>query len=148
MLTTYSKKCEVLLVEDNPGDVRLTVEAFKEGEIEHNVNVVQNGQEALNFLEKKAEYENANTPDLILLDLNMPVMDGREFLEKVKLDSPFKKIPVCVLSTSTSDIDINDSYKLNANSYISKPFELSEYREVVKTIEKYWLKTVELPAIP
>tara|TARA_R100000306_G_C4272718_1_gene90992 strand:- start:46 stop:492 length:447 start_codon:yes stop_codon:yes gene_type:complete len=145
MYTTYNKKRDILLVEDNPGDVRLTVEAFKEGEIRHNVHVTPNGLEALKFLKKNDNYQDAITPDLILVDLNMPIMDGREFLKEVKQDPKLKKIPVCILSTSSAETDINDSYNLHANSYISKPMQLNDYREVIRTIAKYWLNTVDLP---
>lgn len=145
MYSTYPKKCDVLLVEDNPGDVRLTVEAFNEGEAKHNVHVVKNGQEAMDFLKKTNNHKGAVTPNLILVDLNMPLMDGREFLTIVKQDDALKKIPVCILSTSSADKDVSDSYSLHANSYICKPIQLNDYREVIRTLEKYWLKTVELP---
>jgi len=145
MYTTYNKKCDILLVEDNPGDIRLTVEAFKEGEIKHNVHVTRNGLEAINFLKKTEDYKDAVTPDLILVDLNMPIMDGREFLKEVKQDSTLKKIPVCILSTSSAETDVSDSYNLYANSYICKPMQLNDYREVVRTVQKYWLSTVNLP---
>lgn len=148
MYTTYNKKREILLVEDNPGDIRLTVEAFKEGEISHNVHVAANGLEAMNFLRKSENYKGAITPDLILVDLNMPIMDGREFLKEVKQHPTLKKIPVCILSTSSAAADINDSYELHANSYISKPMQLNDYRELIRTVEKYWLNTVDLPEKP
>lgn len=145
MYTTYNKKREILLVEDNPGDIRLTVEAFKEGKISHNVHVAANGLEAMNFLKKSDNYKSAITPDLILVDLNMPIMDGREFLKEIKQDPILKKIPVCILSTSSAEVDIKDSYDLHANSYISKPMQLNDYRELIRTVEKYWLNTVDLP---
>jgi CheY-like chemotaxis protein len=147
MLTSFTKKCDVLLVEDNPGDVRLTVEVFKEGQVEHNVHVAENGLAALKFLKKEQGHEDAVTPDLILVDLNMPIMDGREFLREIKQDPTLKKIPVCILSTSSSETDVNDSYALHANSYITKPLQLNDYREVIRTIEKYWLGTVQRSVI-
>ncbi len=147
MLTSFTKKCDVLLVEDNPGDVRLTVEVFKEGQVEHTVHVAENGLAALKFLKKEQGHEDAVTPDLILVDLNMPIMDGREFLREIKQDPTLKKIPVCILSTSSSETDVNDSYALHANSYITKPLQLNDYREVIRTIEKYWLGTVQRSVI-
>lgn len=136
---------EILLVEDNPADVRLTKEIFKEAKISNNLNVLENGQEALDYLRKSSKYKNSTRPDIIVLDLNMPKMDGREFLAKVKFDENFKRIPVIVLTTSESEEDILKTYDLLANCYITKPVDLDEFIKVVRFIEEFWLNIVKLP---
>ena len=136
---------EILLVEDNPGDVRLTVEALKEGKVLNHVSTASDGEEALSFLRREKNYENAPRPDLILLDLNMPKKDGREVLAEIKSSDDFKRIPVVVLTTSKADDDIARTYDLHANCYITKPVDLEQFLDIVKTIEGFWLTIVKLP---
>ncbi|HDQ44157.1 MAG TPA: response regulator [bacterium] len=136
---------DILLVEDNPGDVRLTQEAFKAGKIRNNLYVVRDGVEALDFLYRKAPYETAPVPDLILLDLNLPKLDGREILEKIKSHDPIRRIPVVVLTTSKADEDVIRSYNLHANCFITKPIDLDEFFRVIRAIENFWLTVVKLP---
>ena len=140
-----SRAIEILLVEDNPGDVRLTEEVLKEGKVQNNLNIVYNGVEALKFLRKEDEFSDVPQPDLILLDLNLPLKDGREVLAEIKKDLELRKIPVVVLTTSQAEEDIMKVYDLNANCYISKPVELNEFIDVVKSIEDFWLSIVKLP---
>ena len=137
---------EILLVEDNPGDVRLTQEALKEAKILNNLSVIMDGVEAVNFLRRKDKYRDAPRPDLILLDLNLPKKDGREVLEEIKTDLNLKRIPVVVLSVSKATEDITKSYNLHANCYITKPVDLDQFIRVVKSIEEFWLTIVKLPA--
>src|ERR687892_1829962 len=129
---------EVLLVEDNPGDVRLTKEALKEGRILNHVNVVGDGVEALSYLRRQGGHAAAVRPDLILLDLNLPRKDGREVLAEIKADPDLRRIPVVVLTTSKAEEDIFRSYDLHANCYITKPVDLDQFINVVKTIESFW----------
>lgn len=136
---------EILLVEDNPGDVRLTVETFKEQKIYNNIHVVSDGAEALDFLYKRGKHSNAMRPDLILLDLNLPKIDGREVLKEIKNNDHLKSIPVVILTVSKSEEDILKSYNLHANCYISKPIDLAQFERVVKTIQEFWLTIVKLP---
>lgn len=138
----------LLLVEDNPGDVRLTIEAIKESKIYHlvNLSVVPDGVEALRFLKKEGSYHEANTPDLILLDLNLPKMDGRRVLEAIKRDHELRKIPVVVLTTSDARQDIMKSYELHANCYITKPVDINSFIEVIRSIENFWFNIVKLPS--
>ena len=138
----------LLLVEDNPGDVRLTIEAIKESRIYHlvNLSVVADGVEALRFLKKEGPYHEANTPDLILLDLNLPKMDGRRVLEAIKRDQDLRKIPVVVLTTSDAKQDIMKSYELHANCYITKPVDINSFIEVIRSIENFWFNIVKLPS--
>ena len=138
---------EILMVEDNPGDAILVTESFKENRILSQLNVVGDGEEALAYLNHKGKYANAKTPDLILLDLNLPRMDGRAFLGRIKTEGLFKSIPVIVLTSSRSDLDIKEVYELNANCYIVKPATLDEYTETVRKIYTFWLTTVQLPTI-
>lgn len=142
---TETKPIEILLVEDNPGDVRLTIDAFKEGKVSNNFSVVEDGVEAMAYLRKEGKYVNAKRPDIILLDLNLPRKDGREVLVEVKNDEKLKRIPIVVLTTSKADEDIIKSYNYHANCYISKPVDLNEFLRVVKTIEDFWLSVVKLP---
>lgn len=139
------KPIEILLAEDNPGDVRLTREALAENKIQNNLHVVGDGVEAMKFLRKLAEYTDAPTPDLLLLDLNMPKKDGREVLAEVKTDKNLRTIPVVVLTTSEAESDILKSYDLHANCYITKPLDLDRFIEVVKTIQEFWFSIVKLP---
>jgi CheY-like chemotaxis protein len=139
------RSVEILLVEDNPGDVRLTVEAFKEGKMRNHLQIARDGAEALDVLRKQGEYVNAERPDLILLDLNLPKMDGREVLAEIKQDPDLKRIPVVVLTTSDAQQDIARSYDLHANCYITKPVDMGQFIEIVKRIEGFWLTVVRLP---
>lgn len=141
-----SRPIEILLVEDNPADVRLTKEALKEGKVLNNLFEVQDGVEAMKYLRNIGEYAGRTRPDLILLDLNMPRKDGREVLAEIKADADFKRIPVVVLTTSKAEEDILKSYDLYANCYITKPVDLTQFIEVVKTIETFWLTVVTLPS--
>jgi two-component system, chemotaxis family, response regulator Rcp1 len=136
---------EILLVEDNPGDVRLTREALAEGKVRNNLSVVHDGIEALAFLRREGRYAKAPAPDLILLDLNMPKKDGREVLAEIKTDKQLKAIPVVILTTSAAERDILKSYQLHANSYITKPVDLAQFIEVIRSIEEFWFTIVRLP---
>jgi two-component system, chemotaxis family, response regulator Rcp1 len=136
---------DILLIEDNPADVMLTIEAFKECTEKHNVSTVKDGIEALKYLYNENEYINAQRPDLILLDLNLPRKDGREVLSIIKSDEDLRDIPVLILSTSKNEEDIMRCYKLKANSYITKPVDLHQFIEILKSIEKFWLTVVQLP---
>ena len=138
---------EILLVEDNPGDILLTIEAFKECEQKHNITPIKDGVEAVKYLKKQEKYKDAVTPDIILLDLNLPKKDGREVLNEIKADENLKKIPVIILSTSKNENDIIKSYDLNANCYISKPVELENFINIITEIEHFWFNTVKLPGI-
>lgn len=140
-----SQPVHVLLVEDNPADVRLTREVLADGKITNTLHVVADGEEAMAFLRNKGPFASAPRPDLILLDLNLPRKDGREVLAEVKSDPSLKLIPVVILTTSRSDRDILESYNLHANCYISKPVDLLQFMEVVRTIEDFWLSIVRLP---
>jgi chemotaxis family two-component system response regulator Rcp1 len=140
-----SRPVEVLLVEDNPGDVRLTQEAFKDGRMLVNLNVASDGAEALEYLYRKGKFTNAERPDLILLDLNLPKKNGREVLTEIKADPDLRRVPVIVMTTSKAEQDIYKAYNLNANCYISKPVELDEFLNVVRSIEDFWLTIVTLP---
>lgn len=136
---------EILLVEDNPGDVRLTEEALKESKIAVNMRVANDGIEALAMLRREGQHADLPAPDLILLDLNMPKMDGREVLRLIKTDEHLKRIPVVVLTTSAAEQDIVKAYDLHANCYITKPVDLNQFIEIVKSIEGFWLTVVKLP---
>lgn len=140
-----ARPAEVLLVEDNPSDVRLTQEAMKEGRVLNNMHVVGDGEAAINFLTRKAPYESAPRPDLILLDLNLPKKSGREVLAEIKQIDELKTIPVVVLTTSKAEEDIFRTYELHANCFISKPVDLEKFIMVVQTIENFWLSVVSLP---
>jgi CheY-like chemotaxis protein len=136
---------EILLVEDNPGDVRLTIEALKEGKVHNNLSVVGDGVAAIEFLRKQGDYAEAPRPDLILLDLNLPRKDGREVLAEVKEDPSLKRIPIVILTTSQAEQDVIRSYNLHANCYITKPVDLPQFLDVVESIEDFWLTVVKLP---
>lgn len=136
---------EILLVEDNPGDIELTHEAIKESKLKNNLHVVRDGVEALAFLHKRGKFGDAVTPDLILLDLNLPKKDGREVLQEIKNDDQLKKIPVVVLTTSDAEEDIIKSYENYANCYIKKPVDFNQFTNVVKKIEDFWFSIVKLP---
>ena len=142
---TGGKPIEILLIEDNPGDVRLTREVLMEGKVRNHLQVVGDGVEAMAFLRQQNNYAKAPRPDLILLDLNLPKKDGREVLQEIKEDGQLKSIPVVVLTTSEADEDILRSYDLAANCYITKPVDLDQFIRVIKTIETFWLTIVKLP---
>ncbi len=141
----FPKNIDILLVEDNPGDVRLTKEALKENKIGNNLYVVGDGAEAMEFLHNKGIYAQKPRPDLILLDLNLPKKDGREVLAEIKEDKDLKHIPVVILTTSKSEDDIVKTYNLHANCYITKPVDLDQFLTVVKSIEDFWISIVKLP---
>ncbi|MBU0710607.1 response regulator [bacterium] len=136
---------EILLVEDNPGDVRLLREGLKEGKVRNRLNVVGDGVEAMLFLRREGEYIDAPRPDLILLDLNPPKKNGRQVLEEIKADSNLRRIPVVILTTSKAEADIIKTYDLHANCYIVKPVNLERFIEIVQTIENFWMTIVKLP---
>ena len=140
-----ARAIEVLLVEDSPGDVRLTQEALKDAKVHINLHVASDGAKAMAFLMREGEYAKAPRPDLILLDLNLPKKDGREVLEDIKEHPTLKTIPVVVLTTSSSEADILRSYQLHANCYITKPVGLEGFLTVVKSIDSFWLSVVRLP---
>ncbi len=136
----------ILLVEDNPGDVRLTQEALKEGRFQYDLNIVTDGEEALEYLLKRGKYTQASTPDIIFLDLNLPRKDGREVLGEVKTHDSVKHIPVVVLTTSEAGPDVIHSYQLHANCYITKPVDINRFIEVIRGIENFWFNIVTLPS--
>ena len=140
-----AKTIEVLLVEDSPGDVRLTREAFKDAKVLINLSVASDGVEAMAFLNREGDHALAPRPDLILLDLNLPKKDGREVLEEIKQNSELMSIPVVVLTTSASEEDVLRSYRLHANCYITKPVGLEGFLKVVNSIDNFWLSVVKLP---
>lgn len=136
---------EILLVDDNPGDIRLTQEALKDSKVLNNLHVVEDGLEALNFLKKKGEFKNEVTPDLVLLDLNLPKRNGREVLSEIKEDELLKHIPVVILTISRAEEDIFKSYELHANCYITKPVDMNQFVKIVRSIENFWFSIVKLP---
>jgi len=144
-MNLMTRPVEVLLVEDNPGDVRLAIEALREGKVHVRMSVASDGVEALEFLRRQGRFAQAPRPDLILLDLNMPRKDGREVLAELKADDELKRIPVVVLTTSKAEEDILKTYDLNANCYITKPVDLQQFMHVVRSIQDFWLTVVKLP---
>jgi CheY-like chemotaxis protein len=142
---TSPRPIEILLVEDNPGDVRLTMEALREAKVHNRVNVAPDGVEAMAFLRREGRYADAPRPDLILLDLNLPKKDGREVLAEIKADDRLKHIPVVILTTSRAEQDILKSYDLHANCYVTKPVDLDQFINVVRSIEDFWLTVVAFP---
>lgn len=143
--TRVGPPVEILLVEDNPGDVRLTREALQEGKVYNNLHWAKDGVEALEFLRQEGAHAKAPRPDIILLDLNLPKKDGREVLLSIKNDDRFKQIPVVVLTTSEAEEDVLRSYELHANCYITKPVDLEKFITVVQSIDRFWLTIVTLP---
>jgi CheY-like chemotaxis protein len=135
---------EILLVEDNPGDVRLTREALKDAKVRNTLHVAMDGVEAIAFLRKQGKYAAVPRPDLILLDLNLPKKNGREVLEEIKHDDALRHIPIVILTTSQAERDIAESYRLHANAYVTKPVDLEQFLTVVKSIEQFWLEIVKL----
>ena len=142
-----SRPVNILLIEDNPGDVRLTQEAFKEGRIAINMEVVMDGVEAIKFLKNEPPYMDKFTPDLILLDLNLPKRDGREVLKEIKSNDFLKRIPVVILTTSNAEQDILKSYNLHVNCYINKPVDFDKFFDIIQKIEDFWLTTAVLPTM-
>jgi two-component system, chemotaxis family, response regulator Rcp1 len=136
---------EILLVEDNPGDARLAIEALKESKLKNNLYVAEDGVEAMNFLYKTGKYSKMPRPDLVILDLNLPKKDGREVLAEIKNDDNLKRIPVVILTISKAEEDILKTYNLHANCYVTKPLDLDQFMKVVRSIEDFWLTIVKLP---
>ncbi len=145
-MDNWGKPIEILLIEDNEGDIILTGKALEEGKISNNLHVCRNGQQGLDFLFKRGVYEGVVTPDIVLLDLNMPGISGQEVLEQIKKTNGINTIPVVVLTTSESQKDIQESYQLHANSYIKKPVDFEQFVEVVKQIQSYWFTIVKFPS--
>jgi CheY-like chemotaxis protein len=141
------KPVEILLVEDNEGDIILTTEALEEGKINNSISVVKDGWEAVQFLEKQNGYEDVSTPDLILLDINLPKLNGHEVLNHIKSNPELTHIPVVMLTTSSSEIDVMKSYKNHANCYITKPVDVNNFLDVITRIENFWISIVQLPTI-
>lgn len=141
------KPIKILLVEDNPADVRLATEALKEGGVESDLSVVTDGMDAINFLKKTGKFSDSPRPELILLDLNLPRKSGFDVLQVLKADPTLKSIPVIMLTTSSAEEDIAKSYSLNANCFVTKPTDLPQFLEVVKTIEEFWLTIASLPVL-
>jgi CheY-like chemotaxis protein len=146
MSPRVSNPIEILLVEDNPGDVRLIKEVFKDAKIYNAMQVAYDGEAAMEILRREGEYSDAPSPDLILLDLNLPKKDGREVLREIKGDESLKCIPVVILTTSNAEEDLIETYKMNANCYITKPVDLDQFINVVESIENFWLSIVKLPS--
>jgi two-component system, chemotaxis family, response regulator Rcp1 len=144
-VSSTGRPIEVLLVEDNPGDVRLTIEGLRDSKVRNTLHVARDGVEAMEFLRRTGQFAAAVRPDLILLDLNLPRMDGREVLSAIKSDPTLKTIPVVVLTTSRAEQDVLRSYELQANCYITKPVDLEQFMTVIKSIEDFWLTIVRLP---
>ena len=145
-LKNNKEKPRILLVEDNPGDIRLTQEALKESQMEIDLDVVSDGEQAIDFLMKRNKYANAMRPHIILLDLNLPKKNGIEVLKEVKAHESLKKIPIIVLTTSDADHDISKAYSLHANCYILKPVDFDDFAKVIKLVETYWFNTIQLPS--
>ncbi|MFC6824103.1 response regulator [Halopelagius fulvigenes] len=144
--TDRTEPAEILLVEDNPGDVRLTQEAFKDGRIQNTLHVATDGVEALDFLYRRGDYEDAPRPDLVLLDLNLPRKNGDAVLEEIRNDPELRRIPVIILTSSTAHDDIVHSYDLCANAYLTKPVDPDEFISTIQTLERFWFSLVRLPS--
>lgn len=142
------KTIEILLVEDNEADIRLTREVFADGRLLNRLNVARDGEEAMTFLRRERPFQEAPRPDLILLDLNLPRKDGREVLAEIKNDPQLRRIPVVILTTSRAEADVIQTYELHANCYIVKPVDLGQFINVIRSIEDFWLKLVRLPGSP
>ena len=145
-MTLEPRPIQILLVEDNAADVRLTIEALREGKVRNELSIARDGAEAMKFLRREGEFAKASRPDLVLLDLNLPKKDGREVLAEIKADDDLKRIPVVVLTTSSAEVDILKMYSLHANCYITKPVDLEQFVQVVKSIDDFWLTIVRLPS--
>ena len=142
---SHGSPIEILMVEDNPADVRLTIEAFKDAKVLNRMNVAEDGEAAMAWLRREGKYADAPRPDLILLDLNLPKKDGREVLAEIKADPDLKRIPVVVLTTSEDQKDILKAYDLHVNAYITKPVDLDQFIKIVEAVENFWLSVVKLP---
>ena len=140
-----SQPIEILMVEDNPSDVRLTREAFKDAKVLNNMSVATDGEDALKFLKREGPYKDAPRPDLILLDLNLPKMNGKEVLGEIKRDPDLKRIPVVVLTTSDNEQDVRKAYDLHVNAYVRKPVDLDQFIKIVEAVEGFWLSVVKFP---
>ncbi|WP_100611130.1 response regulator [Confluentibacter lentus] len=138
------KEVHILLVEDNEGDIVLTLDAFEESKIRTKISVVKNGADALDFVFKRGEYIEVDRPDLILLDINIPIYNGHYVLEKIKEDVSLKKIPVIILTTSSNQKDVNKAYENHSNSYVSKPIDMEDFLKVILKIEEFWLQLSKL----
>jgi len=145
-MTDRGQPVEILLAEDHPGDARLTRKAFERGNILNNLHVVSDGVEALQFLRKEGEYSDELTPDMVLLDLNMPRKDGWEVLEEMNADPELRRIPVIVLTSSDAEADIVKSYELQANAYLTKPVDFDGFVDIVRSFEEFWLSVVKMPS--
>jgi chemotaxis family two-component system response regulator Rcp1 len=145
MKRTKGEPIEILLVEDNPGDARLAMEALKDAKVRNELHWVKDGVQAMEFLRRQGEYADTPRPDVILLDLNLPRKDGREVLAEVKGDEQLRRIPVVILTISADEQDILRSYDMHANCYITKPLDLDQFMQVVRSIEDFWLEIVKLP---
>jgi two-component system, chemotaxis family, response regulator Rcp1 len=139
------KTIDILMVEDDPDDARLTLEAFKDFKVRNVMHIVEDGEAAVEYLKRRGQYSSAARPDLILLDLNLPKKDGRQVLGEIKQDTDLSTIPVVVLTTSDADRDIVESYRLHANCYVQKPVDFTEFMRIVQSIESFWLTVVKLP---
>ncbi|MFC4721723.1 response regulator [Geojedonia litorea] len=139
------KSAHILLVEDSEGDILLTTEALEDSKIINKISIVRNGEEALNYVFKKGDYEHVELPDLILLDINLPLKNGHEVLQAIKANDAVKHIPIIMLTTSSSEVDVRRSYKEHANCYITKPVDVNEFIKAVTSIEDFWLNLVKLP---
>jgi CheY-like chemotaxis protein len=144
-MDTEKKSIDILLVEDNPGDVRLIIEAFKDTEIPHNLVVAPDGMEAMQMINKEGKYSNTSRPKLIILDLNLPKKSGWEVLKEIKHDDSLKKIPIVILTTSSAEKDIEETYDNHVNAYLTKPVDLNQFINVAKSIQDFWLNNVKLP---
>lgn len=147
-INPLGRPADFLLVEDNPGDVRLTQEALKSHKVQNNLHVAIDGEEAMAFLHRQGKYANAPRPDIILLDLNLPKKDGREVLAEIKSDPNLKTIPVVIITSSEAEQDVIKSYNLNANCYVTKPVNLDQFIKVVQSVNDFWLTIVKLPSSP
>lgn len=139
------RSIEILLIEDNPGDVRLTLEAMREAKVKNKIRVVEDGVEAMEFLRRQGRFSDAPRPDLILLDLNLPRKDGREVLAELKADPDLKRIPVVILTTSRAEEDVLKAYDLHANCYVTKPVDLGQFMKVIALIDEFWINVVSFP---
>jgi CheY-like chemotaxis protein len=145
-MITIGKPVEILLVEDNVGDVGLIEEVFEEAKIRNNLHVAEDGEEAMLYLRGKGKFAGSPRPDIIILDLNLPKKDGREVLREIKEDSNLKNIPVVILTTSNAEKDVLQAYELHANAYVTKPLDFNEFMKVVESIANFWLEVVQLPS--
>lgn len=145
MAQRRDKMIEILMVEDNPADVRLTKEAFRDAKVLNSMSVASDGEEAMEFLRRRGRHKDAPRPDIILLDLNLPKKDGRAVLEEIKEDPDLRRIPVVVLTTSEDEKDILRAYDLHVNAYITKPVDLDQFIKIVESVEDFWLSVVKLP---